>query len=82
MAQDLQVSSAEREVYAALLIGLDRRYREADEAAGSASAPEDRAAAERRRLACRRTFEALRADMAQRGLVLADQAATVRDSAA
>ncbi|MRI57811.1 hypothetical protein D8770_28535 [Methylobacterium sp. DB1607] len=83
MMQDLQPTDIERAVFASLLTGLDRQYRKADEAAATAAEPAHRAVAERRRLACRRSFDAVRAEMAQRGLAVAeDQAAEGRDSAA
>lgn len=74
MMQDVQPNETECAVYAILLTGLDRQYREADEAAATAEEPACRAAAERRRLACRRGFDAVRAEMAERGLALEDEA--------
>ncbi|MRI57814.1 hypothetical protein D8770_28550 [Methylobacterium sp. DB1607] len=83
MMQDVEPTDIERAVFAGLLTGLDRQYRDADEAAATAVESAHRAAAERRRLACRRRFDAVRAEMAQRGLSVAEpQAAEGRDSAA
>lgn len=81
--QDFQPTDIECAVYAGLLTALDRQYREADETASATREPAHRAAAERRRLACRRSFDAVRAEMAQRGLSVAEpQAVEGRDNAA
>lgn len=70
MTENKMPSTVERAVYDALMLDLDRRYREADAQVRAAEAPDERDAARRRRSACRVTFNALRADMALRGLAL------------